>query len=177
MDSSRRRFFGNHRSGPAPFRPPWSVAEARFVDRCNRCDDCVKVCPTHLLVRGDGGFPIADFSAAACTFCGECARVCTTRAIAGPTEQSPWQFSVRISEACLPRQGVECRVCGEACGTGAIRFRPRIGGVALPEVDDTACSGCGACVAPCPMIAIERIAQPSANPAPPSVLSPVSEHA
>ena len=173
MDISRRRFFGNRRSGPAPFRPPWSVTESQFVDRCSRCDDCVKACPTGLLIRGDSGFPIADFSVAACSFCGECVKVCTTGALSAATEHAPWQFSVRIGDGCLPRQGVECRVCGEACDTGAIRFRPRLGGVALPEVNDTACSGCGACLAPCPVIAIERIAQPSANPVP----SLVTEHA
>ena len=32
MDVSRRRFLGGRKPGPAPFRPPWSVPEAQFVD-------------------------------------------------------------------------------------------------------------------------------------------------
>ena len=45
-----------------------------------------------------------------------------------------------------------------ACDTSAIRFRPRIGGVPLPEVDAAACNGCGACIAPCPVSAVQRVA-------------------
>ena len=52
-------------------RPPWSQSEDRFTERCTRCDDCVKVCPNHLIRRGDGGFPVLDFTQAACTFCAD----------------------------------------------------------------------------------------------------------
>lgn len=156
MDPSRRRFFGSRTSRRTPPRPPWSITEEQFVDRCTRCDDCVKVCPTQLLVRGDGGFPTADFSTAACTFCGECAKVCKPQAIRVVPDQAPWSYAIRIGTDCLPRQGVDCRVCGEACEIGAIRFRLRVGGAALPEVDSEACTGCGACLAPCPVSAIER---------------------
>ena len=158
MDVSRRRFLGGRKPGPAPFRPPWSVAEARFANTCTACDDCLKACPTGLLQRGEGGLPVADFSAAACTFCGDCARACTTGAIGRDTTAAPWAFGIAIAEGCLAAQNVECRVCGEACDVSAIRFRPRIGGVPLPEVDNTACNGCGACIAPCPVSAVQRIA-------------------
>ena len=102
--------------------------------------------------------PVADFAAAACTFCGDCARACTTGAIGRDTTAAPWAFGIAIAEGCLAAQNVECRVCGEACDVSAIRFRPRIGGVPLPEVDNTACNGCGACIAPCPVSAVQRIA-------------------
>jgi ferredoxin-type protein NapF len=162
MDNFRRRFLGL-RSTPR-FNPPWSLPEALFAERCTRCDDCVKACPTGLLVRGDGGFPVAAFATASCTFCGDCATACTTGAIARTEDQAPWNFGIAIAVTCLPVHGVECRVCGEACDADAIRFRPRIGGAALPEVDNAACSGCGACIAPCPVSAIERIEKPAATP-------------
>ena len=157
MDLSRRRFFGSRLPRVAPFRPPWSVPEAEFVDACSRCDDCVKACPTGLLKRGDGGFPVADFDSAGCSFCGDCAKSCRTGAIAGDTGQVPWQFTIRIAEGCLAHQRVECRVCGEMCDARAIRFPLVAGGVPRPEIDAGACSGCGACVAPCPVNAIERV--------------------
>ena len=163
MDVSRRRFLGARAPGPAPFRPPWSLSEPLFLDRCTRCDDCVKACPTGLLLRAQGGFPEADFSAAACTLCGDCARACATGAIGRDTSLQAWSFGIAISEGCLAAQGVDCRVCGELCDTAAIRFRPRIGGAPLPEVDNTLCTGCGACIAPCPVTAIQRVAF---NPAP-----------
>ena len=160
MDLSRRRFFGS-RARVAPFRPPWSVAEATFVDACTRCDDCVSACPTGLLKRGDGGFPAADFGVAACTFCGECATACATGAITRDLALAPWSFFIRIDEGCLAHQRVECRVCGELCEAGAIRFRPVLGGVSCPEIDHAVCTGCGACLAPCPVSAIARVARPS----------------
>ncbi|MDD2990760.1 MAG: ferredoxin-type protein NapF [Zoogloea sp.] len=162
MDVARRRFLGGRGPGPAPFRPPWSVAEPFFLDRCTRCNDCLKACPTQLLVAGQGGYPEADFSDAHCTLCGDCARVCSTGAIGRDVEQTPWSFGIAIGDGCLAAQNVECRVCGELCDAGAIRFRPRLGGVPLPDVDNTACSGCGACIAPCPVVAIQRVA---VNPA------------
>ena len=173
MDLSRRRFFGGRRSEPPPFRPPWSLSEAQFADRCSRCDECVRACPTGLLVRSEGGFPVADFSHAACTFCAECVAVCKPGALSRSADQPPWQFVIAIERSCLPLQGVECRVCGEACEVGAIRVLPRLGGAALPEVDSALCSGCGACLAPCPVTAIRRV--PAIIPNPNPGFSPVAE--
>ena len=162
MDISRRRFFaGRQMQGTVSFRPPWSLSELQFTARCSRCDDCVSACPSGLLVRGDGGFPVADFKRAACTFCADCVRVCATGALARSEDQMPWNFGIEIAANCLPLQGVECRVCGEACDSAAIRFRPRLGGNARPEVDSASCTGCGACIAPCPVQAIQRIALPA----------------
>ncbi|MFO1273296.1 MAG: 4Fe-4S dicluster domain-containing protein [Rubrivivax sp.] len=61
---------------------------------------------------------------------------------------------VLFGEACLARHGVECRVCGEACDAGAIRFPPRRGGAALPVADFAKCTGCGDCMGPCPVQAV-----------------------
>ena len=156
MDRGRRRLFGGRAREGVPVRPPWSLPEDRFTELCSRCDDCVTVCPTHLLRRCDGGFPIVDFSQAACTFCAECVRVCKTGALVKTTETSlPWRLLASVGDACLAKQKVECRVCGEACDADALRFRPTPGGVSLPELDAAACTGCGACVAPCPVRAIE----------------------
>jgi len=160
MDLSRRRFFGSRSRRIAPFQPPWSLPEGEFVDVCSRCDECVERCPTGLLRRGDDGFPVADFAAAVCTFCQECAAACATRAISPEVVQPPWPFTVRIDDACLARQRVECRVCGEACAASdsrAIRFVPVVGGVSLPHIDDAACTACGACLSPCPVGAIARV--------------------
>ena len=59
-----------------------------------------------------------------------------------------------ISDACLARQGIACQSCGDVCPQDAIRFRPRVGGPFLPEVNEALCNGCGVCMAPCPAEAI-----------------------
>lgn len=59
-----------------------------------------------------------------------------------------------VGPACLAEQRVECRLCGEACDAGAIRFPPRMGGVAAPVVDAARCTGCGDCLPLCPTQAL-----------------------
>ena len=154
-DLARRSFFRGRPRPRAEIRPPWALPEDAFIDRCTRCNDCIPACPQHILIRGDGGYPTVDFSLGECSFCGDCVARCLPRALSrlGP-EQPAWGYKAAIGEDCLPRQGVDCRVCGDFCASRAIRFPPRLGGSPVPEIDAAKCSGCGACVAPCPVTAI-----------------------
>ncbi|MDR0701366.1 MAG: ferredoxin-type protein NapF [Azoarcus sp.] len=166
MDIGRRAFLLGQRPYrlEAPYRPPWAVSEAVFHRACERCGDCIAACPKGLLVQGAGGFPEADFSRGHCTFCADCARACTmaahkTAARRPPAlrfspDLPPWPLVAVVGAACLPRQGVLCRSCGEHCEVGAIRFPPRPGRPAQPDVDASLCTGCGECVAVCPARAI-----------------------
>ena len=155
VDLSRRGFFRGRPRPRAEIRPPWALPEAAFIDHCTRCNDCLKACPTQILVVGDGAYPTVDFSLGECTFCGDCVTSCQPKALARlEPEQAAWAYKAMIGEDCLPRQGVECRVCGDFCDARAIRFPPRLGGSPLPEIDAEKCTGCGACVAPCPVVTI-----------------------
>jgi len=58
---------------------------------------------------------------------------------------------LQIGERCLVRHRIECRLCAEACDTRAVRVVPAVGGVAQLRLDPSACTGCGDCVAPCPV--------------------------
>lgn len=154
VNHSRRGFLrGKVRAAPAPLRPPWALAEAEFLARCTRCGNCAVICPTRI-VRIREGYPEIDFRAGECTFCGECARVCVPAALRREEGARPWPAVARIGEACIAAKGVECRVCGEHCDAEAIRFPPRPGGPPLPLLAAERCTGCGACVVPCPASAV-----------------------
>lgn len=154
VDAARRAFFRGRPRVRSEIRPPWALAEVEFSVRCTRCDDCLAACPTGILVAGDGGFPTVDFRRGECTFCGDCVAACQPQALRRDAGRAPWPYVAVVGAACLPHHGVECRVCGEFCDARAIRFAPRVGGSPLPEIDATRCSGCGACVAPCPVVAM-----------------------
>jgi ferredoxin-type protein NapF len=152
---SRRQFIqGDFKAGTGAQRPPWALTEEAVLDVCSRCGDCVRVCPTHIIVVVRG-YPAVNFSRGECTFCGDCAEACKDGALRrGENQEAPWAIKAHIAESCLAQQGVECRVCGDPCPVSAIRFSPRIGKPPLADVDLIACTGCGACVAPCPVTAI-----------------------
>lgn len=155
MDPSRRSFLrGRPERGTQAVRPPWSLPEARFTQRCTRCGDCIQRCETGVLQKGDGGFPEIRFAAGGCSFCGECVEACKPGALHITPGAKPWLFKASIGISCLTRQKVVCRTCGEHCERGAIRFRLERGGIATPQVDPASCNGCGMCVADCPSHAI-----------------------
>ena len=160
VDLGRRGFFRGRPRPKAENRPPWALPENTFIDRCTRCNDCLKACPTQILIAGDGGYPTLDFRRGECTFCGDCVAACQPAALQRDGEAPPWHLKARIGDACLPKKGVECRVCGDFCDARAIRFRPRLGGSPLPELDPESCTGCGACIAPCPAVAITAAITP-----------------
>ncbi len=158
---SRRSFFrGDFGSRkPAPIRPPWSLDETAFLEVCTGCDDCRQACPERIIIRGAGAYPEIDFSHGECTFCTACAEACRTDALSVKDNHTlaPWTLRARIGDACLSTQGVTCRVCGDRCDARAIRFELAVGGIARPIIDKTACTGCGACIAPCPVGTVEIV--------------------
>lgn len=155
MQASRRGFLrGRTHSVTNEIRPPWAVDEERFEQLCTRCGECLKLCPTQVIRLGDGAFPVVDFSLGECLLCGDCVTACKPMALHRIDGAEAWTLRASLGASCLARHSVECRVCGEMCGMSAIRFRPRLGGVAMPELDSERCTGCGACFAPCPVGAI-----------------------
>lgn len=150
---SRRSLFARFRGGPLQLRPPWSRDELTFTDRCTQCGACAKACPTGLIKGGHAGFPIVDFKDAHCTFCGACREACRDGCYTSDGGEA-WSLRAAVSTACVEPKGVSCRMCQDACEVSAIRFRPMIGGGASPEISLDDCTGCGACVLPCPVNAI-----------------------
>ena len=153
MNPSRRHLLRGQplAKADAP-RLPWAADDAVFTAHCTRCGDCLRACPEQIIVQGDGGFPQVEFSRNACTFCHACVEVCQQPIFHG--EAKPWHVVAVIDQHCLTQQQVFCQNCKDACGERAIRFQFGRNGMSHPQIALDACTGCGACVAPCPTQAI-----------------------
>jgi polyferredoxin len=124
----------NHKA----IRPPGSVAETEFLERCIKCDQCINVCPTNVLqpsTLNEGGLeglwtPVMDFKTGFCQLnCTLCSEVCPTGAIqkislarklglAEHTSEGPIRLGTAFFNQgrCLPwAMQTPCVVCEEVC--------------------------------------------------------------
>ena len=157
IDLGRRGFLtGRRKSLPDSIRPPWS-REASIAAACTGCGACVPACPQHIITLDRDSRPALAFETAECSFCGACAQACPEPVFDLAIAAFP--HGVAIGTQCFAQRGIVCQSCGDACPESAIRFRPRLGGPALPEVAADRCSGCGACFAACPASAMSTTAR------------------
>jgi polyferredoxin len=119
-------------------RPPGSVEETEFLERCIKCDQCINVCPTNVLqpsTLSQGGLeglwtPVMDFAIGFCQYnCTLCSEVCPTGAIqkiaiARKLGAAEWRENgpIKVGTAffdrgrCLPwAMETPCVVCEEVC--------------------------------------------------------------
>jgi MauM/NapG family ferredoxin protein len=150
-------------------RPPASLEETEFLDRCVRCGNCMKVCITNglqpaLLQAGMEGVwsphlvPEIGYCEYHCTLCGQ---VCPTGAILKLTEEQKLKTRLGLARIdrslCLPwKKKKECIVCEEHCPTAnkAIQLRKvEVNGKGLmrPYINERLCIGCGICQTKCPV--------------------------
>ncbi|HOJ51242.1 MAG TPA: 4Fe-4S binding protein [Syntrophales bacterium] len=156
-------------------RPPGSVEEGEFLQRCVRCGECMKVCLTNglqptFLEAGVTGIwtpvlvPRIGYCEFRCTLCGQ---VCPTGAIKRLTQAEKKQVKIGIAvidtARCLPyAYGIPCIVCEEVCPTPkkaiwlteeTIQLRSaKEVTLKRPHVDPFLCVGCGICEAKCPVL-------------------------
>ena len=81
----------------------------------------------------------------------DCLQVRTQRG--EDTDQDDW--NEMLFDAISHDEGITCRACGDACDTRAIRFQLQTAGRATPRLDPSLCSGCGSCIATCPIQVIQ----------------------
>jgi len=120
-------------------RPPGSVAEPEFLERCIKCDQCIRVCPTNVLQPAmfEGGVegiwtPVMNMRMGYCELnCTLCGQVCPTGAIQKIsiaqklgigefTDLGPVKTGTAFYDRgrCLPwAMDTPCVVCEEVCPT------------------------------------------------------------
>ena len=157
-------------------RPPGSVPEDMFQDRCIRCMECVRVC------ESNGGclqpdsihssilelwLPVAVMREGYCEYnCNMCGDACPTDAILPLTleakQKTPMGLAYFDKNTCIPfAHNEDCIVCEEHCPLPdkAIKFEHKdvlledgtTKTVKYPYVVRDLCIGCGICETRCPI--------------------------
>ena len=153
---------------PIIIRPPAALEEDAFLNRCIRCGNCMKVCPTNGLQpvsfqAGWGGIwtphlvPEIGYCGYNCTLCAD---VCPTGAIPKIGLAKKQKIKIGIAKIdrriCLPwEKKKECIVCEEHCPVPdkAIKLKKEMidnKTVLRPYVDVKLCIGCAVCQTKCP---------------------------
>lgn len=162
-------------AGGNVIRPPASLKEKEFLNRCVRCGNCMKVCITNGLqpVMFESGLeglwtprlvPEIGYCEYKCTLCGN---VCPTGAIPRLTLDQKKKTRLGLAEIdhsiCIAwAEDKGCIVCEEHCpvSSKAIKLTEhRIEGKTIlrPYVDHRLCVGCGICQNKCPVRPVRAI--------------------
>ena len=156
-------------------RPPGALPEKQFLEKCVKCGECMKVCPTNaiqpvLTEAGPEGLwtPMLVPEIGYCEYyCSLCTQVCPTGALKELTVPEKTQVKIGTSwinkNRCIPwKFGDPCIVCEEHCPVSpkAIKLiktevntpEGEIKTPLAPVIDTELCIGCGICENKCPVV-------------------------
>lgn len=156
-------------------RPPGALSEERFLQKCIKCGECMKVCPTNALQpalteAGPEGIwtPMLVPKIGYCEYyCSLCSQVCPTGAIKELTIEQKTQVKIGTAwvnkNRCIPFiLGDPCIVCEEHCPVSPKAIKLMKTEVTLPDgvvktplapvIDIELCIGCGICENKCPVV-------------------------
>ena len=149
-------------------RPPGVTSEREFLNKCIRCGNCMKICPTNGLqpvifepslagIWTPHLIPEIGYCEYNCNLCG---KVCPTGAIPrlslAQKKEQKLGLAYIDKNICIPwSQNKECIVCEEHCPvpTKAIKTYDEVfegKKIKKPYVDASLCVGCGICQNKCP---------------------------
>jgi len=164
-----------HRASAKRIRPPGALPEEKFLQKCVKCGECLKVCPTNglqpaLTEAGPEGIwtPILVPRIGHCEYyCTLCSQVCPTGAIQELRVED--KATIKIGTAwidknrCIPwKIGEPCIVCEEHCPVSPKAIQLVETQVRQPDgllktqrapfINLEQCTGCGICENKCPVV-------------------------
>ena len=136
---------------PAPalrtdwLRPPGAVEEPLFLERCTKCNDCIKACPHGSIVFHQlDGTPVIFPDQIPCYLCDDvpCIAACATDALMPVAGQDDIRMGTAVVNHRLCTAGQGCHACVSKCPTDALSMdfdTQRL------VVTAERCVGCGMC--------------------------------
>ena len=140
-------------------RPPGAILEKNFLDKCTRCNECVKICPEESIMKliGENSpnhlTPILQLRKSACIMCEDfpCINVCEPKALVMPEFPQNIKLGTAVinTKLCYAYQGQYCDSCIKEC--------PLKGEAIMadescrPKINVDKCNGCGLCEHICPI--------------------------
>jgi len=130
-------------------RPPGALPEGAFEATCIRCGLCITACQQNAIEIDEDGLPYIDGLSGWCNFSFDCIEVCPSGALlpVDPTSVKLGTASID-RDRCIAWEYSACRLCYEKCLD--IQQAIWLDDDLRPNVDETLCTGCAACVNVCP---------------------------
>ncbi|MDH4185759.1 MAG: 4Fe-4S dicluster domain-containing protein [Nitrospira sp.] len=136
---------------PAPLvrtdwlRPPGSVSETLFLERCTKCGDCATACPHgSITFHQQNGTPVIFADQVPCYLCEDipCITACATEALlpVGSSAKIRMGLAMVSHRICTAGQG--CHACASKCPTDALSMDFDAQRLSVAVAD---CVGCGIC--------------------------------
>lgn len=136
--------------------PPGNASFQEFLIKCNKCYDCISVCPnesiraSHNINSVVNEYPVIIPQVMPCYYCSDfpCIKACETGALTMDNCDRPLGIIKIIEDNCYAFQGHFCSSCVNNCPkTGAAIYLNELG---RPVINNEECDGCGICINVCP---------------------------
>lgn len=126
-------------------RPPGAAEERLFLERCTKCNDCVKACPYgSIVVHQRDGTPVIFPDQVPCYLCEDfpCIAACATEALSPVDGIEQVRMGVATVSHRLCTAGQGCHACVSKCPADALSLDFDAQQL---EVTVERCVGCGVC--------------------------------